>query len=66
MPLGIALGRWGWQTVTHRLGLVSPTVLPIVLAVGAAAAVLAVANVVAAGPARRATRVRPAEALRVE
>ncbi len=66
VPLGIALGRWGWHAVADRLGLVSPTVLPVLVAVGAAAAVLAVANVVAAVPARRATRVRAAEALRVE
>jgi ABC-type antimicrobial peptide transport system permease subunit len=66
IPLGIALGRWGWQAVADRLGLVSPAVLPVLMAVITAAAVLAVAIVVAAGPGRRATRITAAEALRAE
>jgi putative ABC transport system permease protein len=66
LPLGIALGRWGWRTVADRLGLVSPSVVPLLATAGAAALLLAVANVVAAVPARRAMRVRPAEALRAE
>jgi predicted lysophospholipase L1 biosynthesis ABC-type transport system permease subunit len=66
IPLGIAVGRWGWRTVADRLGLVSPTVVPVLATVGAAALLLAVANVVAAAPAGRATRDRPAEALRAE
>jgi hypothetical protein len=66
IPLGIAVGRWGWRTVADRLGLVSPTVVPVLATVGAAALLLVVANVVAAAPAGRATRDRPAEALRAE
>jgi hypothetical protein len=66
IPLGIALGRWGWRAVADRLGLVSPTVVPILATAGAAALLLAVANIVAAGPAWRATRIRTADALRVE
>ena len=52
--------------MADRLGLVSPTVVPILATAGAAALLLAVANIVAAGPAWRATRIRTADALRVE
>lgn len=66
LPLGIALGRWTWSVIAGQIGVVvAPTVpVPGVLLAGLGAVVLA--NAVAALPARRAARLRPALALRTE
>ncbi|HEY6760849.1 MAG TPA: ABC transporter permease [Baekduia sp.] len=67
VPLGLALGRLGWNLFADGLGIVSEPALPVwsaALAVPAAAILLA--NVVAALPARRAAATRPAAVLRAE
>jgi hypothetical protein len=66
VPVGIAVGRiaWRWLADDFPIVYVPPAALLAVL--GVAAIALAVANALAAGPAHAATRIRPAEALRVE
>jgi len=66
VPLGVAAGRWSWRWVADATPLlyVAPVAaLAIALAVPAA---LLLANAIAALPARRAARLRPAEILRTE
>ncbi|MFN2607114.1 MAG: FtsX-like permease family protein [Acidimicrobiales bacterium] len=66
LPLGVAAGRWGWALVVNQLGSRSGAVVPR-LAVGLTAlCAVAAANVVAAGPAWAAARLRPAGVLRTE
>lgn len=64
-PLGILAGRWAWALVVERLGGSAGAVVPL-SAAAAIAAVVILANLIAAGPARAAARIRPAEALRSE
>jgi hypothetical protein len=66
LPLGIAAGRLGWDVFAGYVGFVA---VPVVVAWGLialAAATIAVANLLAAGPAIAAARIRPAAALRAE
>lgn len=66
VPLGVAIGRWGWTLFADQLGAVPEPVTPpreLLLLVPAA---LVLANVVAAVPAWMAGRARPALALRTE
>jgi ABC-type lipoprotein release transport system permease subunit len=66
LPLGVVAGRWGWRAVAGRLGVASGPVVPLLAIAVAAIGTVAVAHVVAVIPAWRATRLRPAEAFRVE
>jgi ABC-type lipoprotein release transport system permease subunit len=66
VPLGIAVGRlsWRWLADDFPIVYVPPlAALAVAIVVGIA---LLLANALAAGPAHAATRIRPAEALRVE
>jgi hypothetical protein len=66
LPLGIAAGRLGWQLFAGYIGFVA---VPVVVAwglVALAAGTIAVANLLAAGPAVAAARTRPAALLRAE
>jgi predicted lysophospholipase L1 biosynthesis ABC-type transport system permease subunit len=66
IPVGVAVGRWGWVLVADQLGAVAEPVTPpgplLVLVPGA----ILVANLVAAVPAYLAGRTRPALLLRTE
>jgi hypothetical protein len=66
VPVGIAVGRlaWRWLADDFPIVYVPPAAVLAVFAVAATA--IAIANALAAGPARAATRIHPAEALRVE
>ena len=66
VPLGIAVGRlaWRWLADDFPIAYVPPLAALAVAVVATAA--IALANALAAGPAHLATRIRPAEALRVE
>jgi ABC-type antimicrobial peptide transport system permease subunit len=66
VPLGIAAGRlaWRWLADNFPIAYVPPVAALAVVLVASVA--LVVANALAAGPAHVATRIRPAEALRVE
>ncbi len=66
VPLGVAIGRLAWRAFADYLGVVPvPVVTPwevVAIVVGT----LVVANLLAAGPAMVASRMRPASALRTE
>jgi hypothetical protein len=66
VPVGVAVGRiaWRWLADDFPIVYVPPVALLAVVAVAGIA--IALANALAAGPAHAATRIRPAEALRVE
>jgi hypothetical protein len=66
VPLGVAGGRWAWLLVADQLGVVTGPVVPLLPVLTATAGVLVVANLVAAGPAWAAARIRPAAVLRSE
>jgi ABC-type lipoprotein release transport system permease subunit len=66
LPVGIAAGRWGWTLFANALGVVPEAVVPVVPTLLVIPAALAVANIVAALPARVAARTRPALVLRAE
>ncbi len=66
VPLGVAAGRfaWRWLADDFPLAYVPPLAW---VAIGAVAVIaVALANLLAAGPAHVATRIRPAETLRTE
>jgi hypothetical protein len=66
VPVGIVVGRFVWRLIADRFPVVyvPPLALAAVLLVIPIA--LVIANVLAAGPARSATRIHPAEVLRSE
>jgi predicted lysophospholipase L1 biosynthesis ABC-type transport system permease subunit len=66
VPLGIAVGRIAWRWLADDFPLVYAPPLALLAVAAVAAIAVAVANALAAGPAHVATRIRPAEALRVE
>ena len=64
VPLGVLLGRLVWQRVADQAGMAAETTVSVLAVLGIAVATVVVANVVAAIPARRAARLRPAVVLR--
>jgi hypothetical protein len=66
LPLGIAAGRWAWMLVNQGLGSLANPITPTVPLLLAVPAVVLVANLVAAVPARAAAATRPAVVLRSE
>ncbi len=66
IPLGIALGRWGWQIVATDLGVARDPSLPVVIFGVVAVSAVAFANLVAVWPGRAAATSEPALALRTE
>ena len=66
IPLGIAAGRWSWRWVADSTPLFYAPPLAATVAVASVPAALILANAIAALPAHRAARLRPAEVLRAE
>jgi FtsX-like permease family/MacB-like periplasmic core domain len=66
IPIGIALGRWGWNVFSSQVGVVPEPVSPFVFALLLLPATIIFANLVAAVPARIAGRLHPAPVLRTE
>ena len=66
LPLGIVAGRLVWRWLAHNLPVVYVPPLAAVAVVLVIPAAIALANLLAAWPARAAARIRPAEALRTE
>jgi ABC-type antimicrobial peptide transport system permease subunit len=66
VPLGIVSGRLIWRWLAHSFPVVYVPPLAAVAVVLVVPAAIALANVLAAWPARSAARIRPAEALRTE
>jgi hypothetical protein len=66
IPVGIALGRTAWHELANDLGTVAEPVVPGLVVLLIAVGAVAVTNVAALVPARLASRLRPATALRSE
>jgi hypothetical protein len=66
IPLGALVGTYFWRRVADELGVASDPAWPVLALVIVAAVALIAVNVVAAFPARRAARTRPAVVLRSE
>ena len=66
VPIGIVAGRWAWKLIAEPIGLPVQAHLAPGLIVGAVIATLALANLVAFLPGRRAARLSVVEALRSE
>lgn len=66
IPLGVVAGRKLWDLFAGQLDVVPRAIVPLLLLLGLVAFACAVANAVAAFPARLARRIRPSLLLRVE
>ncbi len=66
VPLGIVAGRVAWDLLAHQLGVLPEPAIPVALIALVIPAMLAMANLIAAGPAALAARTRPALVLRSE
>jgi predicted lysophospholipase L1 biosynthesis ABC-type transport system permease subunit len=66
LPLGLAAGRTGWRVLADATPVLYIAPIAVLVMVIAVPAALAVANLLAAVPARRAARVRIGETLRTE
>jgi hypothetical protein len=66
LPAGIAGGRWAWRVFAAQLGVLPEPAIPLTTIVIAIPAALALANLIAAAPARAAARTQPATVLRTE
>lgn len=66
VPVGILAGRWLWDRFATDLGIVAVPVVPVLAIVVTGVAAVVAANLVAAGPARRAARTSSARLLRAE
>jgi predicted lysophospholipase L1 biosynthesis ABC-type transport system permease subunit len=66
VPVGIAVGRITWRWLADEFSIVYVPPVAVLAVVAVAAIAILIANALAAGPAHAATRIRPAEALRVE
>jgi hypothetical protein len=66
IPLGIVLGRTGWNALADNLGTVSEPIIPVLAVLAAIPVVLGLVNLVAFVPGRMAARLRPAVVLRSE
>ena len=60
------MGRWGWHEVAKQLGVDSGPIVPLTAVALVALATIVVAVLLALLPAHRASRMRPASALRAE
>ena len=66
IPLGLAVGRMGWQAVTGQVPLLYESPFGVLAVVAVVPIAIAVANLLAVWPGRRAAKLRPAEVLRAE
>ena len=66
VPLGVALGRWLWIIFAEHLPVLARPSVPVLVLAGLAGALVVLANLVAAAPARVAGRTPVASVLRSE
>jgi ABC-type lipoprotein release transport system permease subunit len=66
IPMGVVVGRWMWMVFANEAGVVPEPVAPLGALGITVLAAIALANVIAAGPARSAARTQPALILRSE
>jgi predicted lysophospholipase L1 biosynthesis ABC-type transport system permease subunit len=65
-PLGVAGGRWAWQSFAGSLGAVPVSEVPLAVLILGLAALVAAGNLLASVPAAVAARTPPGAALRAE
>jgi ABC-type antimicrobial peptide transport system permease subunit len=66
IPLGLLIGAYAWHQVASELGVSTDRTWPVLAVAALVLAALVLVNLVAAVPARRAARTRPAVVLRSE
>jgi hypothetical protein len=66
IPLGLAVGRMGWQAVADQVPLLYASPFGLLALAAVIPVVVVVANLLAVWPGRRASRLHPAEVLRAE
>lgn len=66
VPIGLVAGRWAWLGFAERLGVPTRPSVPVAGVALVVLAVIVLANLIAALPARLAAQTRPAAALRAE
>ena len=66
IPLGVAVGNWTWDAFANSIGFVPVPVVPVAALTAGLAIVLLAGNLLAAGPAYLAARIRPAATFRTE
>jgi len=66
VPLGLVAGRWLWSSWADSIGVVDTAVTPLLLLTTITLAAILAAALIAIGPARHASRIRVADALRTE
>ncbi|HSB84710.1 MAG TPA: FtsX-like permease family protein [Ilumatobacteraceae bacterium] len=64
VPIGVVAGRWVVRLLTDALGIVPGASVPMLLLLGIVAGALLLANLLAVGPARQATRASVAQLTR--
>ena len=66
VPLGVVLGRTGWQWVARRVPLESVPPFALIAVLVIVPVTVAIVNALALWPGRRVARIHPAEVLRAE
>jgi ABC-type lipoprotein release transport system permease subunit len=66
IPLGVIVGRWGWNVFADHLGVVPEAVVPTATVLLIVPATILVANLLSLVPGRIASRLRPGPVLRTE
>ena len=66
VPLGIAGGRWAWESFAGSLGVVPATVIPVPALLIGLLGLLAAGNLLSAAPASLAARIPVAATLRAD
>jgi ABC-type antimicrobial peptide transport system permease subunit len=66
LPLGVIAGRWSWAVFAGSAGVAADPAVPVPAVLAAVPAALILTSLIAAGPGRRAAKMRPAAVLRSE
>jgi ABC-type lipoprotein release transport system permease subunit len=66
LPLGVIAGRWSWNFFADWIGALALTVVPVAQVMAVVAGALIAGLIVAARPAQKASRVKPAVIFRTE
>jgi putative ABC transport system permease protein len=66
IPIGVIVGRWGWNVFADHLGVVPDPVVPAFTVLLLIPATIVVANLLSVLPGRIASRLRPGPVLRTE
>jgi hypothetical protein len=66
VPLGVAMGRWGWELLGTQIGVPPAPAMPVLVVPAVTATMVLAALLIAVWPGVRAARVTPGVALRAE